>query len=112
MPALSPRGRGGSVRARRCSDPEPRRTGGHGRAKKVAQDQSRLVDRAPDPASPPRMRFDDPEVRAAYVAGVEEALEGAMLRLPAPELTALRQWRRDLRGWTRGAPPPSPLRWR
>ena len=50
--------------------------------------------------------------RRAYVAGVEAALEGLMLRLPGPELVALREWRIELQSWIGGPPPPSPLHWR
>jgi len=58
------------------------------------------------------MNFDDPDVRAAYIAGVNAALVGIMQRLPGGTMREMEAWLALLGGWSEGPPPLAPTRWK
>ena len=61
--------------------------------------------------NPVGMDYEATAARAAYVAGVVEAIEASVTELSAPKLRELDEWVADLRLWTGGPPPPGPHWW-
>jgi hypothetical protein len=58
------------------------------------------------------MKFADPEIRAAYLAGARATFESMCLELAGPACRELEEWiDGDLAGWTGGEPPPPPSQW-
>lgn len=55
--------------------------------------------------------YDEPIVRAAYIAGVVEAIGATYTELSAPKMRELDAWEAELRLWTGGPPPPGPQWW-
>ena len=58
-----------------------------------------------------RVSYDDPAERAAYVAGVAEAIDAVAIHVEARSARELEEWLRELREWTGGEPPLAPHRW-
>lgn len=57
------------------------------------------------------MRYDDPEIRRAYVAAATEAVEALAIKVSGPEYRELEQWLAELGDWSDGEPPPAPHHW-
>ena len=58
------------------------------------------------------MKFADPEIRAAYLAGARAAFESIRLELAGPACRELEEWiDGDLATWSGGEPPLPPCEW-
>ena len=57
------------------------------------------------------MRYDDPAIRQAFIAGAREAVEAAILNVSASNAAELQGWLDELADWTAGEPPEAPHHW-
>ncbi len=57
------------------------------------------------------MRYENPAIRQAYIAGAREAVDAAILDLSPAQANELEQWLSDLECWTEGEPPLAPHQW-
>ncbi|MGX7952421.1 hypothetical protein ACWPM1_07615 [Tsuneonella sp. HG249] len=57
------------------------------------------------------MRYEDPAMRAAYLAGALEATEAMILELAPTKVRELQSWLGELGDWTGGPPPQGPHHW-
>lgn len=55
------------------------------------------------------MRFDEPDVRAAYQRGVRDLYESVSGALKPRQAHAIEDWMDSLATWQEGEPPHSPL---